>query len=459
MTRRGYSLRRRLLLWLVVAAAAIGMIALIDTWREATRTANAVSDRVLSGSALAIAERVIVNELGSLDVDIPYVALEMLTSTAQDRVFYRVDGPPGNFITGYSGLPTVETSVAGSPAYRDAIYRSEPVRVATLMRFASTGINSVPFTVTVAETTNGRRQLANAFIWRSALRLSALILAALTIVAIALTFALRPFYKLEQSIRRLTPSDLDPIEEQGPREVRNITATINGFMERLASALFALRNFTGNAGHQLRTPLAVVRTQLALAQRAETLEDAKFALKKGDEQVAYAERILAQLLLMSRIEGAPAAMQIIDLAEIARQHTAERIPDAAAHRVDLGYEGEETAIVEAEPLLLGELIRNLIDNAMLYGGSGCEVTVRVREIADRVSLTVEDTGAGVDAATLQRLGSRFARGTDQGAHGAGLGLAIVAEIAALFRGRMVLAQGADGAGFKVEISFPAASMG
>ena len=72
------------------------MLALLDTWREAVKTANAVSDRVLAGSALAIAERVVVAEDGTLEVDIPYVALEMLTSAAQDRVFYRVDGPPGH---------------------------------------------------------------------------------------------------------------------------------------------------------------------------------------------------------------------------------------------------------------------------------------------------------------------------------------------------------------------------
>src|SRR3989338_5995706 len=99
-----YSLRRRLLLWLFVATAVIGLLALADTWREALRTAQSVSDRVLVGSALAIAERVTVDETGALEVDIPYSSLEMLTSTAQDKVFYRVDGPVGTFLTGYADL-------------------------------------------------------------------------------------------------------------------------------------------------------------------------------------------------------------------------------------------------------------------------------------------------------------------------------------------------------------------
>ena len=99
MIQAAYSLRRRLLGWLLISTAIIGCVALTDTWREAVNTANVVSDRVLSGSALAIAERVVVAEDGSLEVDIPYVALEMLTSAAQDRVFYRVDGPNGQFLT------------------------------------------------------------------------------------------------------------------------------------------------------------------------------------------------------------------------------------------------------------------------------------------------------------------------------------------------------------------------
>ena len=83
--RAAYSLRRRLLFWLLISTAIIGTLALADTYREAIQTSNIVSDRVLAGSALAIAERVVVAEDGTLEVDIPYVALEMLTSAAQDR--------------------------------------------------------------------------------------------------------------------------------------------------------------------------------------------------------------------------------------------------------------------------------------------------------------------------------------------------------------------------------------
>ncbi len=138
------SIRGRLLLWLLAGTAVLGSIALVDTWREAQQTANEVSDRVLAGSALAIAERVVVAEDGSLEVDIPYVALEMLTSAAQDRVFYRVDGPSGSFITGYQTLPTLPQKEGQAAVFDNLQFRGDPIRVATLARSASTGISSVP---------------------------------------------------------------------------------------------------------------------------------------------------------------------------------------------------------------------------------------------------------------------------------------------------------------------------
>lgn len=176
------SLRGRLLAWLLISTAVIGTVALFDTYREAVKTANTVSDRVLAGSALAIAERVVVAENGTLEVDIPYVALEMLTSAAQDRVFYRVEGPPGQFITGYQTLPTVERKQGQPTAFADAAFRGEPIRLAVLERSASTGINSLPFVVTVAETTIARRQLTQAILLRSALRLALMITGAAVIV-------------------------------------------------------------------------------------------------------------------------------------------------------------------------------------------------------------------------------------------------------------------------------------
>jgi two-component system sensor histidine kinase TctE len=421
--KAAYSLRRRLLFWLLVSTAVIGTLALADTYREAVQTSNIVSDRVLAGSALAIAERVVVAEDGTLQVDIPYVALEMLTSAAQDRVFYRVDGPPGQFITGYQSLPVLDKTPGGVAAFADDTFRGEPIRVATLERSASTGIRSVPFAVTVAETTIGRRQLAQAILVRSALRLAFMIAGAAVIVWISVTVALRPLYKLGDAIGERSPDDLHPIKQTVPSEVEPLVDTVNSFMVRLQSALDALRHFTGNASHQLRTPLAIIRTQLALSARAGSLDEAQAAALKGDQAVAHAEQI----------------------------------PTAAVAGIDLGFEGESPAMVRAEPLLIGEMLRNLAGNAIAYAGKGAEVTVRIITASETIRLEVEDNGPGIPREKLEAVRKRFSRGNESGAPGAGLGLPIVEEIANLFNADLTLEPGADGKGLKAAVTFAKAA--
>ncbi|WP_134678910.1 sensor histidine kinase [Paracoccus ravus] len=458
--RRPFSIRRRLLSWLLIATAAFGTLALWDTWREAERMANALADRVLAGSALVIAERASLDQDGRIAIEIPYGALEMLSSAAEDRVFYRVDGPPGHLVTGYADLPAAPAQQGADPAFADRSFRGEPVRVASLARAASTGIDEVPFVVTVAETTRARVELTRTILMRSALRLALMILGAALIVGIAVTVSLRPLHRLGEAIAERSPDDLSPVETRVPSEVRGLVGTINLFMSRLKSALDGLRNFTGNAGHQLRTPLAVVRTQLALASRAGSLAEAQEAARKGDAAVAHAERILAQLLLLAKVDAASGrAPEPMDLAAFAREITADHIPAAAEAGIDLGYEGAESPVlVRAEPLLLGEALRNLISNAMLHGRDGGLITVRVRDEAVLAVLEVEDDGPGIPPEAHASAISRFARGRT-GGPGMGLGLPVVDEIAALFGGRLALSVGAQGQGLCARISLPSARGG
>ncbi len=458
MSRRPFSLRRRLLAWLLVATALLGTVALIDTWREAVRMANALADRVLAGSALVIAERASLDENGKIAIDIPYGALEMLSSAAQDRVFYRVDGPPGHVVTGYPALPVAVARQGGPPVFANGLFRGAPVRVASLARGASTGIDEVPFVVTVAETTNARRELTRAILMRSALRLALMIAGAALIVWIAVSVSLRPLYRLGEEIAERSPDDLAPITTPVPSEVRGLVGTVNSFMLRLKSALDGLRNFTGNAGHQLRTPLAVVRTQLALAGRAATLAEAQAAARKGDAAVAHAERILAQLLLLAKVDAAGGAKPRapIDLAALARDVTAEHIPDAVEQGIDLGFEGEGPLPVRAEALLMGEALRNLISNAMLHAGRAAVVTVRLRRAGTQAVLEVEDNGPGIPPGARALAVSRFARGPTEGP-GMGLGLPVVEEIATLFGGRLTLDEGAGGRGLLARLSLPLAA--
>ncbi|MEH7830220.1 sensor histidine kinase [Gemmobacter denitrificans] len=444
----GWSLRRRLLGWLLVATAILGLLALLDTWGEALRTAQGVSDRVLGGSAMAIAERVSVDLTGGIEVDIPYSALEMLASTAEDQVFYRVDGPAG-FITGYDRLEVLRAQ--DGLAFRDSSFDGTPVRIATLARQVSTGEGWLPFTVTVAESTRARDALARAILWRSALRLLGMILGAALIVWITVTLALRPLDRLGETIADRSPDDLTPLAAQVPDEVAGLVGSVNSFMQRLGQALGALRNFTGNASHQLRTPLATVRAQLGLLRDGVTPD----GLDKADAALARAERVLAQLLMLARIDAAAAhqALPEVDIAAIARGLAGDLIPEAARHGHDLGFEGADRLMAQADPVLCAELLRNLAENAMAYAGPAATITLRALQTPQGPVLEVEDDGPGIPPDRLADLMARRATRVDSAQQLHGLGLAVVSEIAGLFGARLEFQPGAGGRGQLVRCRF------
>jgi two-component system, OmpR family, sensor histidine kinase TctE len=201
--------------------------------------------------------------------------------------------------------------------------------------------------------------------------------------------------------------------------------------------------------------MAIMRTQLALASRAKKEAERRAAIAAADNAVEHAERVLAQLLLLARIDEAASdklRLETIDLAALAKAQTAELVPRANAAGIDLGYEGAESAMMRGDAMLLGELLRNLIENAIAYAGQGAEATVAVRADADGLRLSVADTGPGVAATKLPALRKRFARERTE-KPGAGLGLAIVEEIAALFGGTTEVVSD-SGQGFRVTIALP-----
>lgn len=461
------SLRGRLLLWLLVPLCLIGVLALVDTYASARETANAVFDRVLAGSALAIAERVVVGPDGELEVDVPYIALDMLTSAAHDRVFYKIEGPPGRFLTGYRNLPAPDPApgdaIPGRPSFSDADFRGEPIRLASLRGAASTGERSLSFRVTVAETTNARRNVAQAILIRTAARQALLIGIAALIVWFGVKWALRPLARLEEAIGRRSQDDLRPIEHPVPGEVTRVVESVNGLMQRLQGALVALRNFTGNASHQLRTPLSVVRTQIELSRRAQTEAAKAAALTNADRAVGQTERTLSQLLVLAQIDEASAdrvGHELFDLTDVARKTTTDYLAKSGKAGIDLGFEAPEQPIsLRGDSMLIAELLKNLVENALAYAGRGRSATVRVTQEVGGPALEVEDDGPGIPSDQHETALARFSRLSKDDDAGSGLGLAIVSEIVALFGASLTLGDGQGGRGLRVRVQFPPSSAG
>ncbi len=459
MADRPPSLRRLILVWLVLATAAIGVLALLDTRVEALRTAREVSDRVLVGSAMAIAEGVDVDASGGLAITIPFSAIDMLSSTAQDQVFYRVDGPTG-VLTGYADLPPAPVAAGAETGLADSRYRGLRLRTATITRELTTGDGTVPFSVTVAETTLARDALARSILTRSALRIAGLIAGAALVAWAAATFALRPLDRLSRAIAQRTPQDLTPIRAEAPAELAPVLDALNGFLTRLSRAVTALQNFAGNANHQIRTPLTVARTQIAVATKPGP-PTRREALDKADAALVRIERVLEQVLLLARVEatGTRPALLAVDVAALARGITADLLPQALRVGQDLGYDGPDRALALTDEVLLGELLRNLVGNALGHCPPDTMVTVHVGPAGPQgLRLRVVDTGPPLAPAELAALVARI--DPSQGPGGPrtgtrGLGLHIVAEIARALSAQVQLDRGPDGRGLAATVTLPA----
>ncbi|NQV99813.1 MAG: sensor histidine kinase [Rhodospirillales bacterium] len=456
------SLRRRLAFWLIMPLGAVSALMLMEVRSSARNAANQAYDRVLLGSALAIAERVVV-EGNEILVDVPYVALEMLTSAAQDRVFYSVSGPDNKFITGYADLPPIPAGLArqsDQPVFYDDHYKGADIRVGAVSSYVSSPRLSARVTIKVAETIEAREALIDEMLASAALRQGLLIAIAGLIFWIGLGWGLRPLINLEQAINRRNPKDLRPILHEVPYEARNLVGSINHLMARLGSSIDAMQRFTANAAHQLRTPLAAIQAQAELAQGETDPQEMQKTLAHLRQSTIQTSRLVNQLLSLARAtpDASNGVSDVIDLNGLCIETTQLMVPDALAKDIDLGMDSPAGALtVLGDNGLIEELLRNLIHNALSYCPAGSHVTVRLYGEYPWVILEVEDNGPGILQADRKRVFERFYRiPGSANTSGCGLGLPIVREIIRRHGGDAVILTGANDRGARVRVTFPAA---
>ncbi|AZO08905.1 MULTISPECIES: sensor histidine kinase [unclassified Mesorhizobium] len=447
------SLRLQLLAWVVLPLAALATVNLWTSQRNALATADLVTDRMLVGSARAIAEQVTMAE-GVLDATVPPAAIEMFDTGDRDSVYYRVETAGGRLLTGYPDLPT-----ASGDASIEAPYRDQLLRLATFSHAVIGAGPDSPIRVTVGVTLAGHDAMAKR-LWLSAFAQQlALVAIAGVFVLLGLRRGLAPLIRLRDAVRSPNRSDLDPVEVRGAQsEIRPLIEALNAYMERVRAQMAAQRRFIANAAHQLRTPLALLSTQTSYALRetaADRRQEALVALQASSGRLA---RLAEQLLTLSRAEPGsrrPRADRI-DLTEAARQVLETQAPTAITRNIDLGLEETGPVAVIGDGTMLREMIVNLVDNALRYTPAGGSVTVKLA-VSDREGLlTVTDTGPGIPAEEREHVFERFYRVAGSSEEGSGLGLAIVREVVEHAGGSVALGDAAAG-GLKVEVRLPLAA--
>ena len=454
------SLREQLLVRLLTPVVLVTLISSGISYFYAFNYATLAYDYSLYDSALDISRQAhVIN--GQVRVDLPRAALDMLESDKHDNVYYMVNDAQGRFVTGHQGLPLPATgTAAGKPVYYDGVYRGHPIRIAALsIPLAGLPQDQDSVIVVVGETLNKRRTLANEILL--GMLLPELLLVGLIGLLIwhGVARGLRPMAHLQAEISSRSHRDLSPLPVQNaPGELRALVGAMNGLLSRLSAALAAQQRFIADAAHQLRTPLAGLRTQTELALRQDDSEEVRRSLRQIDTATARTTHLVNQLLSLARAEpGANRlyAPQRLDLAELARAATAEGVPRAIERNIDLGFDASATpAAIAGNALLLQEMVGNLLDNAIRYTASGGQVTVSVKPQGPAFVLSIEDNGPGIPPAERERVFERFHRLLGNGTDGCGLGLAIVREIALGHGATVALEPGVSGKGTRITVEFP-----
>ncbi|MGY4284304.1 two-component system sensor histidine kinase TctE [Bradyrhizobium sp. LM2.7] len=458
------SLRRTLLTNLVAPAIVLAVVLGIGGMVLIQRVVETTHDRLLDGSVLAIAERVGVED-GELTVDLPQVALGMLESQSHDSIYYSVTYL-GELITGYKDLPLsgFDGLKAGETGHRDDAYRGKPVRIGVQARqvYGRPGL----VLVAVAETVQARRAVEREMLIGLAVLEAGLIGLIACLGWYAVDRGLRPLGELKEEIDargiqggpNLSPLDLSRV----PQEALAPALAVNSLLQRLDLAIELVRRFTADASHQMRTPLAILRTHLDLVRRLGTETPAgQSALNEVDNAINRLERLLRQLVTLARADEQnieQPAVENVDLNVIAFNILSERAPQAFARDIDVQFDRfDGPALIPGNSLLIGELLANLVDNAIRYNHAGGMVLVRTVVDSTVARVEVEDTGPGIPDAHLARVFERFYRvPMTNGPEGSGLGLAIVKALADRLEAQIVLSSGADGRGLLVSVSFPLA---
>src|SRR6267154_1759884 len=446
------SLRWHLTSWLIGPLLLLVTAGSFVSYRIALNAATQAYDSALLDPVLAIASHL--RRTGDqLELDLPSIAIEALRIDTEDRVYYQVRGPDGELIAGTPRLPAPPERLAPEEhIFYDARLEGERVRVAARAVKAEPGTAIVQ----VAETLVKRDKLVLELLLASTAPQLLIAFAAVALLWFSIGQGLRPLDRLRQEIAARSPRDLRPVPEQDkPQEVRPLVGALNGLLFRLNAAIESQQRFIANAAHQLRTPLAGLKTHAELARRQPSGSELKSLLDMIAGETQRTSHLVNQLLTLARAEPGEAASgdQPVNLHETISRDLRDWVQRAVGKNIDLGFELDDAWIL-GEPLLLRELVANLLDNALAYTQAGGSVTVRTGARDGESVLEVEDNGPGIPEAEREKVFERFYRIAATGGEGCGLGLSIVSEIAERHGGRIDLSPPPGGRGTLIRAVFP-----
>lgn len=449
---KSFSIRRRITLLAVglLLVAAIVLVVFIRDYAE--RASDRAFDRLLAASALTIAGAVQV-ENGAVIVELPFASFAMFSG--QDRVFYVVRDPAGKLVTGYEKLAAdLPLASSAEPSFVDVSYHNETVRVAIVGRLISSANATGWVTIRVAETQSERERLAGEILSNAVVPVIALTILAVALVWFGIGRMFAPLRQLESELRGRAPHDLSPVTIPVPVEVSQLVAGLNAFMTRLGSAMERVTGLVAEAAHEVRTPLASLRAQAEVAMDERDPDALRRRVAKIHVGAVQASQLVSQLLMDATISHRLENQETDTTAFSAIvEDVLQRLDPDQAGRVTVSEAPDAAAAeVRGDRLALREMLRNLVDNALVY--STGPVLIEIGTTGGRLAVVVADRGPGIPLAERASVQERFARGGNSAATtGSGLGLSIVRRVVDAHEGSLGLLD-RSGGGLMANVSLP-----
>lgn len=436
-----YSLRARLLFFLLAAIAVGALVQGAIAYRSTLAQADDIFDSLLQRTALS---------LGTGDglLSTGPTHARGAGSPVADDLIIQIWTPDGlRVFNSRSRLRLPSQIVLG---FSDATLEGETYRVYSL---------ATPFQVIqVAQDMGVRKNMARALALRTVAPIAAAAPLLMLIIWCVVSWSLRPVKRARAQVAARQPEDLSPINVRGlPDEIRPLVQELNLLLERMRGAFAQQKQFVGDAAHELRSPLAALRLQMQSLQRAGDSQTRQVAEQRLAAGIDRATRLVEQLLSMARHEGpdeqAPHAP--VDLADVLRQALSETLAQANAKQVSIELEGEPEARILGDRDALILMVRNLLDNAIKYSPTGGGIRMRLEHAPGRASLLIDDEGPGIAPDERERVFDRFYRVQGNTQPGSGLGLAIARAIADRHGATISLEDAPEGTGLRARVDFPA----
>lgn len=441
------SLQTRLLSTVLALVVAAWVLAAGLTWRDAHHEVNELLDAHLAQTASLL----LIQPLEELKDEDLNLAPEI--HKYQQRVVFQV-WHDGRLLAHSASAPREPLAQSSKSGFSDSHAGGESWRV-----FVTSGHHSGLW-LQVGELQSTRHDVVMvslySTIWPTVLALPLLALGIWWVVR----GSVQPLRELGQAVAARQPQSLAPLETAGvPPEVLPLVVAVNGLFERMGHLLAAEQQFTADASHELRTPIAAIRMQAQVAQGATHSSERNQALAATVQGCDRATRLMEQLLQLARLDAesvaTTAATATSNLADVAHAvvHDLQQAAQARAQDVVIDIAGP--ALVPLAEPLARVLLRNLLDNALRYSPDGAQVRVQIGPSPKGgAELCVQDSGPGLEPAAMVRLGERFFRVQGTGQNGSGLGWSIVQRIARLYGLRVAHDRSPLLGGLRVRITWP-----